>query len=112
MIHWPVAARPEVDISKFGIAFFACGIAAQQALHRGNERRRRTAARQEGLFSQKSRPTSSGYGDHTAVAVYGDLLPAVDTLGRHAGSQHRRHTVLPRHNGTVTQRAAHIGNNG
>jgi len=47
---------------------------------------------------------------HTAVAVHDDPLPTLNTAGGHARPQHRGHTVLPRHNGAVTQRASNICN--
>jgi hypothetical protein len=37
-------------------------------------------------------------------------LPGMDTAGSHASPKHRRHAVFPRHDGTVTQRAAHNRN--
>jgi len=52
--------------------------------------------------------TSSTHCHDTAVAVHRDVLPGADTLACHAGPQHRGDAVFPRHNGTVTQRAAHI----
>jgi len=61
--------------------------------------------------SDCGRLTSPTQCHYAAVSVHRDALPAADTVGGHAGPQHRGDAVFPRHNGTVTQRAAHIRNN-
>jgi len=45
---------------------------------------------------------------HAGIAVRGDVFTAADTLSRHARPQHRWDVIFARHDGTVTEQAAHV----
>ena len=91
---------------------------ARQAIHNATNNSRRFAPKYQSVGFQKRRWSglsrqhiSFNQCHYSAVAVHCDGLPAANAFGTHAGSQHGGHAVFPRHNRTVTERAAHIRNN-